>query len=156
MAQNWLQHTLERTARQSSNQATALLVLGVTLGLIFGGVYLSQVASYATTNREIEELIAERDRLEFVNETLRTEIANLQTVPRLLARAQELGFQTAGPENLVYLVVDGYNPNRARTVVPLEDTADEFNTGPLYTETFSGWLQQQLDTLQQQFENFGQ
>jgi hypothetical protein len=51
-------------------------------------------------------------------------------------------------------VIDGYNPNRARTVAPLV-VEEQVDDGPQYDETFSGWLQQQFDSLRRQFETFG-
>jgi len=150
----WVKHTLGRTGLRPQNNAALLAGLAVMLALVFAGVYLSQVASYAATNREIENLIEERNRLEFRNEQLRVEIASLQTIPRLLNRARELGFREAQPDDIQYLVIDGYNPNRARTVVQL-NPEDTYTSEIQYDETFSGWLQQQIDSLRQQFESFG-
>ncbi len=154
MTQDSFQHTLERFGWNTRNQALALIVPGLLIALVFAGLYLSQVASFATTNRQIEELIAERDRLERQNEQLRGEIAALETMPRLLSHAEGLGFRPATATDIEYYVIDGYNPNRSRTVVP-PDANDNFQQAAVYDETFSGWLQQQWDSLQQQFANFG-
>ncbi|MAU08919.1 MAG: hypothetical protein CL607_03790 [Anaerolineaceae bacterium] len=150
----WMQHTIGRRGWQPRNQAAVLLGLALILALVFAGVYLSQVASYAATNREISALIEERDRLEFANEQLRVEIASLKTIPRLLDRAQQLGYRYANPSEVQYMVIDGYNPNRDQTVVDLE-TRDTEASAPQYEETFGGWLQQQFDSLSRQFEGFG-
>ncbi len=155
MAQNWVQHALRGAGWQPQRQVTWLALLGVVITLIFGGVYLTQIASYATTNRQIEALIEERDRLERENEALRADIAALQTVPRLLERAEALGFRPAAAEDIEYLVVEGYNPDRSENVVP-PDLEDEFEPEPQYDATFAGWLQQQWDSLTTQFRNFGQ
>jgi hypothetical protein len=154
MTQSRVQHTLERFGMRPQNQVAALGVLGLMIMLIFGGVYLSQVAAYATTVRQIDELVGERGELERTNEQLRGEIAALETIPRLLRRAEELGFLPAAATDIEYIVVDGYNPNRARTVIPL-NTDDNADTAPQYDETFSGWVQQQFDALRRQFEGFG-
>lgn len=126
-------------------------VLGVFLAVVMGALYLSQVATEATRGREMRDLIIRRDELERTNESLRVEIAELQSLARLRARAAELGFVPAGQADQLYVVVDGYNPNRAQTVAPLQAVED---TLPQYSETFGGWLQQQLDGLRQQFEAF--
>jgi len=154
MTQNLWQHTFGRSAFQPQNQFSTLVLLAVLIMLIFGGIYLSQVASYATTNREIETLIEQRDRLERTNEQIRAEIANLETVPRLLARAETLGFRPAEATDIEYIVVEGYNPNRSESVIALS-ADDSLNDEPQYDETFSGWLQQQFDSLRRQFESFG-
>ena len=153
MAENWLQHTFQRTRWQPQNQAVTLGALGVIIALILGALYLSQVVSFATTNREIEDLLVLRNDLEQTNEQLRTEIANFKTVPRLLARAQELGFRDAQQGDIEYMVIEAYNPNRADTVVP--DVIEEPEI-VIYDETFQGWLQEQWDSLSSQFENFGE
>lgn len=150
----WMQHTIGRRGWQPQNQAAVLLGLALVLALVFAGVYLSQVASYAATNREISALIEERDRLEFANEQLRVEIASLKTIPRLLDRAQQLGYRYADPSEVRYMVIDAYNPNRDETVVDLE-THTNPATVPQYDATFGGWLQQQFDSLSRQFEGFG-
>jgi cell division protein FtsB len=154
MAQSWLQHALERTGWRPQNQVVTLVLLAIIITLIFGGIYLSQVANFAILNRETTDLIAQRDDLERTNEDIRARIAELQTVPRLLERAQQLGFRAAGQNDLEYLVVDGYNPNRDVTNAPLTPV-EEVETVPKYEETFGGFLQQQWDNLRRQFESFG-
>jgi len=151
---NWVRHALNRTRWQPQRQAAWLLILGVLMILVFGGISLTQIATYVTTYRQIEELIARRDRLELENERLRAEIANLQTVPRLLERAQNLGFHPASSSDIEYLVVDGYNPNRSQTVIDIVPQ-EQFDETPQYDATFSGWLQQQWDSLVTQFRSFG-
>lgn len=153
MADNWIQHTLQRTGWRPRNQAIAMGVIGVVIALLFGALYLSQVVSFATTNREIEVLLAERDALELNNEQLRAEIASWRTVPVLLARAQELGFRPAESGDIEYLVIEGYNPYRSESVIPLEEAQE--NDVPVYDQTFGGWIQQQWDNLRRQFESFG-
>ncbi len=155
MSNNWLQHALRRTGWRPQRQVIALATLGMVLALLLGALYLSQVAAEANMGRALSVLIAQRNKLERTNEQLRAEIAGLRSVPRLLARAQELGFFSATAANIEYLVIEGYNPNRenADTVAPLPaDTAPQ----PVYDETFGGWLQQQWDSLRQQFSRFGQ
>jgi hypothetical protein len=98
-------------------------------------------------------LILERDDYEQQNEQLRAEIASLQSMPRLEQRAADLGFLPADNDDIEYLVVDGYNPNRQTSVVPL---VVETPTVPVYDESFMGWMQQQIDLLRQQLESFTQ
>lgn len=155
MAGNWVRHALDQGGWQPQRQVAWLAVLSIIIGLIFSGVYLSQIANYATTNREIEALIEQRDRLERENEAYRASIAGLQTVPRLLERAEQLGYSPASAENIEYLLVDGYNPNRGDILEPLELAQETVEQAPVYDETFSGWLQQQWDSLVYQFQAFG-
>ena len=151
---NRVRHTFDRNRFQPRRQAAWLIVLGVVMTLTFGGISLSQIANYASTNRSIEDLIEERNRLEIENERLRADIANLQTVPRLLERAQALGYRSATATDIEYIVVDGYDPQGIDEVVEVmqEEILDDT---PQYDETFSGWLQEQWDNLVNQFRAFG-
>lgn len=152
---NWLRHTLNRNSYQPRRQAAWLIVLGVVMTLIFGGISLSQIANYASTNREIEDLIEQRDRLEIENERLRGDIAGLQTVPRLLERAQELGYRPASPADIEYIEIEDYDPDRIDETV-IDNLDDELDDTARYDATFSGWLQQQWDNVVTQFRSFGQ
>lgn len=135
-------HALRLSWRRQ-RRAVTLAGLGLLLAVIVGAlVYLSQAALDATTGRQLEALIAERNILEQRNESLRSEIAALRSVPRLQARAGELGFRLAGPQDIDYVIVDQYDPRQ--TAAP-PDTFARATPGPVYDETLAGWLQQQLD-----------
>jgi|FLYN01.1.fsa_nt_gi cell division protein FtsB len=153
MSQNWLQHTLRRRSWRVQRQAVALGALGLFVAIIIGALYLAQASSLSTLGRQLEDLIAERNRLEQTNQQLSAEIAELRSVPRLLARAQELGFAEATRDQMEFLVIEGYNPNRTQTAAPVEQEAEE-EPLPVYDETFMGWLQQQWDMFRSQFERF--
>ncbi|MBI5669519.1 MAG: hypothetical protein HZC41_16065 [Chloroflexi bacterium] len=151
MSQRWLQHALRGTTWRMQRQAVALAGLGIFIAIIIGALYLAQSASVASLGRQLEGMIARRNQLEQTNEQLRSEIAQLRSVPRLLARAQEMGFVPAGRENIEYLVVDGYNPNRKPVAVVTEEPPEAL---PDYEESFTGWLQQQWDSFVRQFRSF--
>jgi hypothetical protein len=152
----WFAHTFRQRRFRPRNQMLALLSVGVFVSVLIGVIYLTQVASFATTNREIGELIIERDRLERANEQLRAEVASFRTVPRLLARAQELGYRPAQATDIEYLVVAGYDPSQRDLLVASGAASAIGEAAPAYDETFAGWLQQQLDGLLRQFDQFGQ
>ena len=154
MAQNWFQHTFSRRRFQTRNQAATLAILGIAILLTLGILYLSQVASFAITNRTIEDLINQRDRLNRTNGQLIAEIASFRTVPRLFARAREIGFRPATNADIDYLVIEGYNPDRIGAAVH-PTSADSGAEIVVYDETFSGWLEQQFALLRDQFEAFG-
>jgi cell division protein FtsB len=140
-SQRWFEHAMRRAGWRPERQVVALATLGFFIALILGALYLSQVAREATINRRLSELLEERDQLERDNEQLRASIAELKAVPRLLQRAQELGFTTAGSGNIEYLVVDDYNPAETNPVIVAQ--ADEEALPEVYDETFVGWLSEQ-------------
>lgn len=155
MSQTWIQHTFSRKRFRTRNQATAMAILGVAVLLILGSLYLSQVASFAITNRAIEDLISRRDQLKRQNEQLIGEIASLRTVPRLYARAVEIGFRPATNSDIDYLLIEGYNPQRAQAPVGTLAPSQLDAAPPVYQETFSAWLTRQVTLLRDQFESFG-
>ncbi len=151
MGKNWVQQAVRRSPLRGQQQVFGLILLALFMAVIVGALYLSNVADTSTTGRQLEALLVERDQLEQTNEQLRVEIAELRSVPRLIARAEELGFRQAGSAAVEYLVVQGYNPQRSRTVAPLDEPEADALT---YDETFIGWLQQRADELSQQFSNY--
>ncbi len=156
MSQAWFQHTFSRKRFQTRSQATAIAILAVAILLILGSLYLSQVAAFAITNREIEDLISQRDELKQENEQLVGQIASYRTAPRLYTRAVEIGFRPATNSDIDYLVIEGYNPNRERAALATAPLSNAEPGAPAYDETFGGWLQMQFTLLRNQFDSFGQ
>ena len=152
MNNNWLQHALRDTSWKIQRQVVALAALGIFIAIIIGALYLAQSASVSTLGRQLEALIAKRNQLEQTNEQLRAEIAGYRTVARLLARARELGFEPVDDDQILYLYMKGYNPNRDQ-IAPTA-TPQETKPLPTYDESFIGWLQQQWDNLVRQFQGF--
>lgn len=148
---SWLDHALNRGRWGAQRQVIALATVGLFVAIIMSALYLSQAASTATTRRQLEGMIAQRNELEQQNEQLRAEIAVLQSMPRLQARAEAMGFVPATAADIEYIVVPGYNPQRDVVVVPL--TPQEAPL-PDYDESFGGWLEMQLDMLRDQIESF--
>ena len=135
--------------RDQRQWAATLAVIGV-VGLIIAALYLIQTATTTITARELLEMDAYRQQLERDNELLHAEIAELQSLPRVMTRAAELGFREAREEEIQYIIVEGYRYDRAR----ITPTPSPSPTSPaaVYDETLSGWLRQQWDKLKEQWE----
>lgn len=147
----WLQHTLRRVPWRDQTQTTAIAMLALIVAIIIGALYLAQAMTTATTGRQLEEMQAQRNRLQQENEQIRAEIAAYRSVPRLIERARELGFVFIDRSQIEYLLVEGYTPARPETVAPLQE---EPGLIPVYDETFGGWLEQQWNALVSQFESW--
>lgn len=143
---------VQRNEWRPTRGMIAVGTLALFVAIIIGALYLSQSASTSAVGRQLEAMVNERNELERQNEQLRAEIASLRGVGRLLTRAQELGFQQAGATDIDYIVVDGYEPERDSVAIEAQPEA----AAPVYDESFTGWVQQQLDALRQQFEGFVQ
>lgn len=150
---DWIQHTLRTGPWRRQSQFAAIVALALIVAIIIGALYLAQVTTVSTTGRQNEDLRVYRDRLVRENEQIRADIADLRSIPRLLRRAQELGFTYAGAENIEYLIVEGYQPHLPESVAPLVPEEDPL---PVYDETFSGWLRQQWLNLSIQFEDWAE
>lgn len=147
---NWIEHALRRSRFEPEQQVVALATLGFIIALLLGALYLSQVATEASTHTELRAMMAERDELERVNDELRAEIAELKSVPRLEARALELGFVPAASGNIEWLAVDGYTPVEPETVAPVEAVSDD-DPAAIYDQTFGDWLAEQWERLRGMF-----
>lgn len=149
---SWFEHALKRSSWQPQRQVVALATLGFFIALILGALYLTQVASEATTNRRLEELLDERDEMERINEELRAEIASQKAVDNLQTRAGVMGFTLATQDQILYLPVDGYQPQQPDTVAPVfEIPSINEQSSDVYNETFTDWLERQWDSISSAF-----
>ena len=148
----WIEHALKRTGWRPERQVVALAALGFAIALILGALYLSQVALEATTNRRLRSLLEQRDELERVNEDLRGQIAELESVPALRSRAQQLGFQDAGRGSIEYLPVDGYRPPRIE-IVTEDDGLIDVPPESEYDESFTDWFGREWSRLLESINN---
>jgi hypothetical protein len=156
-SQSWLEHALRHSEWRPTRTAVAMGTLFLFVGIIIGALYLTQSSNSSQVGRQIEDLIVERNELERVNEQLRAEIASLRGVGRLLGRAGELGFVPAGQEQILYVVVDNYQPDRNEMALAASAAAEEEEAPiPAYEESFVGWAQQQFDSLRSQIESFAE
>lgn len=102
--------------------ALGFLLILVAFSLV-AWLYLSQASAMAATSYRIDELRLEIDQLQNQNAGLSLEIAQLEALPRVQARAQELGFRPVA--RVQYLSVANY---------PAQSGADSGADMPLYLE----------------------
>ncbi|MBL8130642.1 MAG: hypothetical protein JNL42_02185 [Anaerolineae bacterium] len=150
---DWFGHVLDRARWRPQRQAVALATLGLFVAVIMGALYLSQSAHMSALGRQLNDMISARNTLEQSVEQLRGEIAILQSMPRLQARAEAMGFIPADADQIIYIVVDGYDPEREIQIVPLDSDAGAL---PDYNEDFGGWVDALFDDIRRQLETFGQ
>lgn len=104
-------------------EAQAALSWGIilALGALLGTIYLYQASRIAGVGRHVQELQNELDDVKRVNAELEREIAEGQSLERLQAEAERMGFVRARPEDIEYLVVPDY-PTAINQGPPLEVT----------------------------------
>jgi hypothetical protein len=130
---NWLPHGFKRAP--SLFRAQAALGWGVVVALmaLLGVVYLTLGSDSIVSGYHIQQMTWKLTTLQRENAQLEAQIANFEAVGALQARAQEMGFVPAGPEQIEYLRVDNYPP------VPGEGLPDRTTTPSDGADTSTAW-----------------
>jgi cell division protein FtsB len=91
-------------------EAQAALGWGIILVLVavLGTIYLSQASQIAVTGRRVQIRQNELDTLKRENAAMEKDIAEAQALDRLRSRAQAMGFVSAQPGDIEYLLVPDY------------------------------------------------
>jgi len=121
---------------------TGRTMLWVVLCLTVGGMYLAVNAKVARAGREVLTLQSRQSDLERENAELTADLAELTAPDLMLARAASVGFKPAGPPDVSYIEVEGYQAPAA-FVAPRPPASIELGQGmlsPAYTETLGEWL----------------
>lgn len=106
----FISHCIKRNPNKLEGRATAgMLIIFLVLSLL-GWIYLTQASHVATTSRRNQELEAEKTRLHQENMELMVEIAAYESVGRLAARAQELGFVAVAPGKADFVAISAPAP----------------------------------------------
>jgi cell division protein FtsL len=102
----------KQEARRQSVLSDAQVALGwfviIVLAALVGSIYVIQASRIAADGRRVQNLQAELEELKRQNAVLERGIAETQSLDRLEQEALQLGFVRAEPENIEYLLVDGY------------------------------------------------
>jgi hypothetical protein len=117
------------------------LLAMVALGMV-AGLYLNVTARAALAGRQVQVLEASIAETQRANADLQTLIAAQLSSANMALRAEALGFEPVTPDNVEYIVVNGYFPAQAVSMSPTtSDTSQAAAIDPLYTQS----LLQRLD-----------
>jgi hypothetical protein len=101
----FISHCVKRDPGKLQGRATfGMLIILAVLSLL-GWIYLTQASYVATTSRQVQELEAEKVRLQQENLELIATIAELESVSRLSARASQLGFVAVAPDDADFVAI---------------------------------------------------
>ncbi len=127
-------------------QWTSGTLLWLVLLLVVGGMYLAVNAKVAAAGREVLTLEDRRLELQRDNAELGAQLAKLSAPDRMIERARAMGFRPAGPEEIEYLIVEGYQPPPVFSAPspPASTRAVDSSLSPAYTETLGEWLSRWL------------
>ena len=119
MVQEKYQRSMSRSSRHTRQLARRLskltevqAVMGWGLILLvialLGVIYLNQSSRIAAVGRRVQSLQYDLSVLQRENADLEREIAQSQSITRIQEEAERMGFVTAQPDNIEYLVVPNY------------------------------------------------
>ncbi|MEJ2551238.1 MAG: hypothetical protein P8Z42_06075 [Anaerolineales bacterium] len=145
---------MKRRTIQAYKQAPWRLQLRFTGGsllpliglLIVGGMYLAISARLTKAGREVLDLEEERSNLARQQAELTATLAELNSPERMVERALALGFKPVGPDQVQYIIVEGYEEPEP-FVAPQPSSPSGVGEGslsPAYTETLGAWLYRRL------------
>ena len=120
--------------------AVGVLLILVALSLL-GWIYLTQASHVATTSRRVQKLEREKARLQQENLDLMAHVAEFESVSRLAARAEELGFVMASTQDAEFLVISDLVLPQTQ-VAGAETSVDRFLDS--VASQFTAWTQEGL------------
>jgi cell division protein FtsB len=102
---DFISHCTKKKQQQFGNKAMlSMLCVLAAFGLL-GWIYLAQASHVTMTSRRVQELEAEKARLQDQSMQLMAEIADLESVERLAARSEALGFVSIPVDDAEFLVI---------------------------------------------------
>ena len=135
---DFISHCIKRSRWKLEGRATIGLVIILVAFSLLGWIYLTQASYVAMTSRQVQELEAEKICLQQENLELVTDIARLEAVTTLDARARELGFVPLVVEDADFLAIAPLTQTEM-------DSPDEGTTAPRWWDTvasqFRDWAQ---------------
>ena len=117
------------------------LIAIVGLFLVIG-LFLSISGQAATAGLELREMNDKRESLRQEIASMRTNIANITSVEKMHARAEELGYERVSPYQVTFLYVPGYSGKQTAVLAaaPGELNMPEPVIKPSYTESLWDWM----------------
>ncbi len=122
MAKGKSRREKRQKARRLSALSDAQVALGwfviLALAALVGAIYVSQASRIAGAGRQVQILQNDLDDLKRQNAELEQDIAEAQSLERVQQEAIRLGFVRAAPEDIEYVVVEGYPQATAPSPLP--------------------------------------
>jgi cell division protein FtsL len=119
------------------------LVGTIAVGMV-AGIYLNVTSKAALAGRETQELEADIADTQRNNADLETELAELLSTENLLARAEEMGFVPASPEEVVFMSIPGYFPPAPVVMSASNVSRHSPALDPRFSQSLFGWFDDQM------------
>lgn len=148
MNKRWIQAYKEAPWRVQVKRIAAFLSAMIAIAIV-AGLYLNITAQTAAAGVEARKLEKQRDKLMRQNSDLRTQLGFMSSRVEMERRARELGYEPVNPDQLEYMVIEGY-PGRdsirlASPPSPLQTSRPLLK--PDYTQSLGEWLMNKMASL---------
>ena len=127
-------------------QRVGMFLLALVIGSLVASVYLYFSAQIADVGVDIWRMEATREAAYYDIESLQTDLAEQTAVNKLNERATEMGFVRYAPDEVEYMVINGYygrQPAILGDTNPAEIVPDAI-IKPAYTQSLWEWLLENL------------
>ncbi|HPC05921.1 MAG TPA: hypothetical protein PLI60_04300 [Anaerolineaceae bacterium] len=141
---------MKKTVKQAYKQAPwriqiqrfGFIALALVGGTIIAFLYLNISAQSATAGIKIQQLESKRANLENENASLLTEWARLTTAIEMEKRALASGYQLVDPEDIIYIVVEGYTGKELPEIETVSSVIGSTSPiiKPSYTQSLWEWF----------------
>ncbi|MGQ0605113.1 MAG: hypothetical protein ACT4QE_25830 [Anaerolineales bacterium] len=118
---------------RTQTQILAALSIGLLILLVVGGLYLAVASRAGNAGRDLQNLETRKAELLRENDRMRAQLADLRSMNRMAARALELGFAPANPQQLLYVQVPDYPHPVTPNVTPATAVASNASSDWLTT-----------------------
>ncbi|MEJ5202701.1 MAG: hypothetical protein WHV66_10765 [Anaerolineales bacterium] len=148
MNKRWIQAYKEAPWRVQVKRIAAFLSAMIAIAIV-AGLYLNITAQTAAAGVEARKLEKQRDELMRQNSDLRAQLGFMSSRVEMERRARELGYEPVNPDQLKYMVIEGY-PGRdsirlASPPSPLQTSRPLLK--PDYTQSLGEWLMNKMASL---------
>jgi hypothetical protein len=130
-------------------QMIGLFFMALVVVLLIASIYLTISGQAAAAGLTAYNLNSERRALERSIADQKADLASITSATNMEKRAEEMGFEPADPDNVIYVVVPGYTGKQTAILAPPPGIVEE--EGPIvksiYRQSLWDWLFQGFNRL---------
>ena len=134
---------------RSQIQFVGLFLLALVIVILVAGIYLTISGQAAAAGLETYNLNADRRTLERTIADSKAQLAIISASSAMEKRAEAMGYTTADPANVIYVVVPGYTGRKTAILAPPPGITETQGTvvKSEYRESLWDWLFQGINRL---------
>ncbi len=143
-AKTHLNQAYRQAPWRKATQMGVLFIIVAVLGASILWIMLTVTVQAASAGLEIQDYESTQETLLREIASYRTDIAIQTSAANMEARAKELGFRQANPDEITYMIIPGYSGRLPQVSAPPRSTiaAQPVLIKPSYNQSLSEWLYQ--------------